>query len=317
MLVDRPFAPNSATTFGETTALLVVHRGRLVTERYADGVDASTTHAAWSLTKSVLHAAVGILVGQGAISLDTRIEHPCWGPDDPRQAITVGDLLRMRDGLHWNEAYTDNGDSDVVAMLWGEGKADTAGYCASRPLAHPPGQHFAYSSGTSNLLSAAAACALGGQRDLMEAFLRHHLFDVVGMRSATPKFDAAGTWIASTYCFMTPQDLARFGLLYLRDGIWAGQRILPDGWVDRGRTPQCDAYDNDGAWRHGEHWWALSADPEVFFAHGFRSQVLMADPRRDTLVVRMGTSTPEQSGAVMGLAHTLGSMFPLLTSDAP
>ena len=314
-LCADPFAsgPSASTpTFGVTHALLVIHRGQLVAERYGAGTSAHTTLPSWSLSKSVLQALVGSLVLTGALSLEDRADHPCWDDDDPRRAITVTDLLRMRDGLAFREVYEANGQSDVVEMLWGAGRDDVAGFTAGMGLAHPPGTRFSYSSGTSNLLAAVAGAHLGDGRELMEAYLRVQLFDKLGMRSATPRFDAAGTWIASSYCFMTARDLARLGLLYLRDGVWDGERILPPGWVDRARTPQPDAFDSDGAWRYGEHWWSLTDDPAVFFGHGFRSQVLLADPRRDTLVVRFGHSEPEQDDAVMAHAVALTRCFPLL-----
>lgn len=318
-LCDEPFAsgPSASTpAFGVTHALAVVHRGRLVAERYGAGTSAHTTLPSWSLAKSILHALVGSLVLTGALSRDDCVDHPSWDDDDPRRTITVNDLLRMRDGLAFREVYEANGRSDVVEMLWGAGRDDVAGFAARRQLAHPPGTRFSYSSGTSNLLAAVAGAHLGDGRDLMEAYLRVQLFDKLGMRSATPRFDAVGTWIASSYCFITARDLARFGLLYLRDGVWDGERILPPGWVDRARTPQPDAFDHDGAWRYGEHWWTLTDDPAVFFGHGFRSQVLLADPRRDVLVVRLGHSEPEQDDAVMAHAVALTRCFPLLGASS-
>lgn len=317
-LLDEPFAGGSSAstpTFGVTHALLVVHRGLLVAERYGAGTTPHTTLPSWSLSKSILQAALGTLVLTGSVSCDDRVDHPLWDDDDPRRDLTVTDLLRMRDGLEFREVYEADGDSDVVEMLWGTGRDDVAGFVAAKKPIHAPGERFAYSSGTSNLLASVAHAALGDGWQLMQAYLRVQLFERIGVRSAEPRFDRAGTWIASSYCFITAPDLARIGLLYLRDGVWDGDRVLPEGWVDRARTPQADAVDSDGAWRYGEHWWTLAADPDVFFGHGFRSQVLLADPRRDVLVVRMGHSEPDQDDAVMAHAYALSQCFPVL--DAP
>jgi CubicO group peptidase (beta-lactamase class C family) len=117
-------------------------------------------------------------------------------------------------------------------MLFGAGQDDVAHFAANRPLAAPPGARFNYSSGTSNIISSVAARNVG-IGDKYAQFLRERLFGRIGMHSATPEFDHAGTWVASSYVRASARDFARFGLLYLRDGVWDGARLLPEGWVDR------------------------------------------------------------------------------------
>ena len=125
------------------------------------------------------------------------------------------------------------------------------------------------------------------------------LFDPIGMRSPIPKFDASGTWIGSSYCFSTAEDFARFGLLYLRAGVWDGTQVLPEGWVDHARTPQPDV-DDDG-WGYGAHWWLLpDRDDGLFFASGYRGQYTIVVPGLDLVVVRSGDSETEQRDAVLG-----------------
>jgi CubicO group peptidase (beta-lactamase class C family) len=298
-LLDQLFDGDATDRFGATRAVLVVQGGTMVVERYASEVDASSTLPSWSMAKSMLHALVGVLVGEGRLDLDAAPAWPGWDdPDDPRRAISLDHLLHMRSGLAWLEDYVDGERSDVIEMLFASGRADVAGFASSRPLAHPIGSTFCYSSGTSCLVSAATRAVVGGPKKY-EAFMHRALFDPIGMRSPIPKFDVAGTWIGSSYCFCTAADFARFGLLYLRDGMWDGTRVLPEGWVDHGRTPQADV--DDEGWTHGAHWWMLPGRHDgLFFASGYRGQYTMVVPALDLVVVRSGDSEATQREAVLG-----------------
>jgi CubicO group peptidase (beta-lactamase class C family) len=219
--------------YGTTYAVAVAHRGVLVAERYGgvlehwdrpfEPVEPTTRLMSWSMAKSILHAVVGTLVGEGRLALEGPAPVPEWSdPADPRHAITLDDLLEMRDGLAFSEDYADAGVSDVIEMLFGAGEADMAHFAADRPLAHPPGTVFNYSSGTSNIVSGIVARQVGPGAPY-EALLRERLFGPLGMRSATPAFDAAGTFVGSSSVHATAQDFLRFGLLYLRDGVWEGR----------------------------------------------------------------------------------------------
>ena len=162
-------------------------------------------------------------------------------------------MLRMSSGLAFVEDYDPEHPSDVIAMLYGEGKDDVAAYAAAKPLAHEPGRFWSYSSGTTNIVSRCLSRALDAFGPDFEAFMRERLFEPLGMTSAMPKFDAAGTFIGSSFCFCTARDFARFGLLYLRDGVWEGRRILPAGWVDYARTETWRQPTDDIP--YGAHWW--------------------------------------------------------------
>jgi len=305
---DLAFEPPDAEIHGETLAWLIVQGGRVVYERYADDKGASDTFISWSTAKSMLHALVGILVGEGKLDPRAPAPVPAWsGEDDPRGAITLDDLLRMVDGLDFLEAYEEGRGSDVIEMLFGSGKADVADYAESRPLAHRPGSYWNYSSGTSNIVSAIVGRTVGGGEEGMRAFMQRVLFDPIGMRSAMTRFDDAGTFIGSSYVFATARDFARFGLLYLRDGVWDGQRILPAGWVDAART----LTPTSSGW-YGAHWWHALHDPGIFHAAGFNGQYIACDPSRDLVIVRLGVSNPEQRIDVMhGLRQAVES-FPLI-----
>lgn len=283
-----------AEPFGPTFALLLVVGGGVVAEQHAPGHGPAQTARSWSMAKSVLHAAVGLAVGDGRIALDAPLAAPGWAADDPRSAITVEHALRMVDGLDWVEDYDEGASrSDVQEMLFGAGRDDVAAYAAGRPLAHPPGEAFCYSSGTSNLLAQHLARAVGGP-DATAALLHDRLFDPLGATSARPRFDRAGTWIASSYLFATARDFARFGLLYLHDGTWGGRRILPEGWVEHARTPTPAS----GVERYGAHWWRRDDGWGTFQAQGYATQRIVVCPALDTVVVRLGETPPGHGEAV-------------------
>jgi CubicO group peptidase (beta-lactamase class C family) len=290
----------------QTYAVVVVHHGRLVLERY-DGllpqwdkpgkpVVRDTPLLSWSMAKSMLHAVVGMLVAEGRLDLDAPAPVPGWdGPDDPRGAITLAHLLAMRDGLDFVEEYEDPEHSDVLQMLFGTGQADMAAFAADRPLAAPPGERFNYSSGTSNIISGIVARELGPGRPYRE-FLAERLFGPLGMTTATTTFDDAGTWVAASYAYATARDYARFGLLYLRDGLWEGDRLLPEGWVDYGRRPR--SVDPDDGDLYGAHWWTREGPVGTFWASGHEGQSIDVCPAADLVLVRMGRTDADHSEAV-------------------
>lgn len=303
-LLDAVMDPDGG--LGRTRAVVVVHRGRLVAERYGDRtdpwgeitgepVDETTPLVSWSMAKSMLHAVVGMLVDEGRLRLDEPAPVPEWAAGDPRAAITLEQLLTMRDGLDFAEDYAPDdeggsGVSHVIEMLFDDGRADVAGYAASRPLAHEPGTVFNYSSGTSNIVSGVVKRTLGGE-ETYRRFLRERLFDPIGMRSADPRFDEAGTWVASSYVWATARDMARFGYLYLRDGVWDRTRLLPQGWVDHARRPRSVSPDDGRI--YGAQWWVVGDDLGTFWANGYEGQSIMVCPGLDLVVVRLGKSTVE------------------------
>ncbi len=307
-LLDQVFDDEGplATTF----AVLVVAGGRVVAERYHGALEhfdrpptpvaRDTPLLSWSMAKSVLHAVVGLLVGDGRLDLDAPAAVPEWaGAGDPRGAITLRQLLAMRDGLDWVEDYVDEGVSDTITMLFGDGQSDMAHYAADRGLAAEPGTRFNYSSGTSNIVSGVVARTVGPGEPYAR-FLHERLFGPLGMRSADPEFDEAGTWAASSYLRATARDWARFGLLYLRDGVWDGARLLPAGWVDYGRT-MVSIDDPDDPSPFGAHWWGMrgdtleSLDPlGTFRASGYEGQSITICPPLDLVVVRLGKTAYER-----------------------
>ncbi|MEP2830163.1 serine hydrolase [Parvibaculum sp.] len=291
-LMNHAFADEAPADLGETHAAVIIKDGKLVHERYWAGFGPDVTCPSWSKGKSITHALVGILAGDGKIDIHARADVPEWADEsDPRHGITLDLLLRMSSGLAFREDYVPEHPSDVIEMLWGAGKDDVAHFAASFPLEHEPGSYWSYASGTTNIVSRAAARAAGAFGADFEAFMRKRLFDPLGMTSAAPKFDAAGTFIGSSFCFCTPRDFARFGYLYLRDGVWDGERLLPEGWVDYARTPTWQQPDNEGP--YGAHWWLDIAGPGSFSANGYEGQYTVVVPELDMVVVRHGKTPLE------------------------
>jgi CubicO group peptidase (beta-lactamase class C family) len=306
--LDHAFSAHSLEPMGETHALVVIKGGRLILERYAADYGADSTFPSWSKAKSITHALVGVLVGDGALDLHAPADVLEWsGADDPRRAITLDLLLRMSSGLAFVEDYSPENPSDVIAMLFGEGKDDVAGYAAAKPLAHAPGAFWSYASGTTNIISRCLSRVTGASGPDFEAFMRERLFAPLGMLSPVPKFDAAGTFIGSSYCFCTARDFARFGLLYMRDGVWERRRLLPAGWVDYGRTKTRQQPGDLEA--YGAHWWLDLAGPGSFSANGYAGQYTVVVPDLDLVVVRNGNSAESTKEARAAWIAELVGMF--------
>lgn len=289
------FGDQAFDKMGETHAFLAVHKGQIVLEHYAEGRDAKSTFPSWSKAKSITQALIGILVSDGKIDSHAPAQVPEWADgDDPRREITLDQLLRMSSGLKFAEDYVDAGVSDVIEMLFGSGSDDVAAHAANFPLEHAPDTFWNYSSGTSNIVARCAATVLGQTGDAFQNWMFEALFKPLGMRSPQPKFDTAGTFIGSSFCYATARDFARFGLLYLRDGVWDGKRILPDGWVDYARTPTKTPPDEPMG--YGAHWWLGMAGPDSFSANGYEGQFTVCVPSLDLIMVRHGKSEAGEKG---------------------
>lgn len=298
--LDKAFSEPDPKKHRRTRAVVVVYKGRIVAERYAPGFTRDMPLLGWSMTKSVTNALVGILVGQSRLALMDPAPVPEWvRPNDPRGAITLDQLLRMSSGLKFDEAYTKN--SDATCMLFGT--YDMAAYTASLPLEAEPDSKWYYSSGTTNIVSRVIRHSLGSDQDAYLSFPRRFLFNRIGMRSAVMEPDASGTFVGSSFMYATARDWARFGLLYLQDGVWEGERILPESWVKYSRTPTPKAPQG----KYGAYWWLNAGPPgeeskrpmprlpvDLFMASGFEGQTVAVLPSRKMVVVRLGLS---QQGA--------------------
>lgn len=290
-----------ATAFGDdvagderaalgTRGIVVVQDGEIVAERYADGFDAQTPQLGWSMSKSVASLLTGRLVHEGELSVDDAGLRDEW--DDERADITVEHLLRMTSGLSWDETY-DLG-TPITRMLYAE--PDMAGYVADQGGAHTPGSYQQYSSGSTNLLCAVMSEATGVRADLP----RGELFAPLGLSSAVMEPDASGTPVCSSYMWATPRDWAAVGQLALQDGVWDGERLLPEGWMDWSTSVVDVDETEDPAYAAG--WWANELadgtldDPllptDAYSARGHDGQRIVVVPSEDLVVVRLGF-TPE------------------------
>jgi CubicO group peptidase (beta-lactamase class C family) len=286
---------------GLTYALVVQQGSETLVERYGTQpgnlfqsepveVLADTPLVSWSVAKSMVHAAVGVLVLDGRVDLDVPVPIPEWRGTD-KEAITLLDLLEMRSGLRFAEEYVDAEHSDCIAMLFGEGSDDHAAFAAGLPLEHPIGMVWNYSSGSTNIVCRILGDIVGGgepesREQRMREFLDERLFGPVGMASADPRFDPAGTWVGSSYVYATAADFARFGELYLRDGVVGGERILPEGWSAHARTRVAD--EPDTGFQYGRHWWLWPDLPGSIAAHGYDGQYIIVIPEQDAVIVHLG-----------------------------
>ncbi|MGZ3425269.1 MAG: serine hydrolase domain-containing protein [Polyangia bacterium] len=303
---------------GETRAVVIIQHGRLVAERYMPGYTRDTPLLSWSMAKSVTQALVGIAVRRGLVDIDRPMGNPRWNAADPRAAIPWRNWLNMIDGQAYREiGVIDQTRNDAARMLYGAGRLDVAGFGAELPLIHPPATHWNYNSAGVNLIAAALGRAFAGdaktpeeRRARMAAVLRDELFLPIGMTSAQPEFDSTGNFVGSALVYATARDWARFGLLYLRGGVWDGRRILPEGWVDfaRTKTPveDCDVY-GAGFWitpqsGRGKPYTAMAPNGprDLFLAQGHEGQLVIIVPSKDLIVVRLGLLDDRKGWAALG-----------------
>jgi CubicO group peptidase (beta-lactamase class C family) len=290
-VISRAFDEPDATRLRRTRAIVVMQHGQIVGERYAPGIRSDTRLLGWSMTKGVMNALVGVLVRDGRLSLDAPVPIPEWSTrGDPRAAITMRHLLHMSSGLRLNEVMTSL-RSDVIRMLLAND--DMAAFVASRDLVATPGSRWAYASGTSVIIARVIRNVVGNDT-MYVRFPRDALFDRIGMSSAVIETDAAGTFVGSSLMYATARDWARLGQLYLNDGTWNGERILPEGWVDFTRLPA--PADSNRA--YGAHFWlgvptdpgqpAISLSAGVLQAAGHEGQYVTIIPSHDVVIVRLG-----------------------------
>lgn len=268
-----------------TRALIVVYKNKLVAEEYADDFYSSSRFLSWSMAKSVTNALVGILYKQDKLDINEPILMPGWD-DDARMAITWADMMHMSSGLEWEEDYGN--ESDVNVMLHKVG--DFGSYTASKESVAPVNTVWNYSSGSTNLV-------MLKMKDLFETKEEYYnfpytfLFQKIGMNSVVFETDAAGTYVGSSYIYATARDYARFGMLYLNDGNWLGEQILPEGWV---RYTRSEARASGG--EYGSYFWLnLSGElPDVprdaYSCEGHDGQYIFIIPSRDLVIVRLGFS---------------------------
>ena len=289
-VLDWAFAELDPKHQRRTRAVVILHQGKIVAERYAQGFDQAMALPGWSMAKSVVNALVGILVWQGKLDLAAPAPVPEWqGISDPRREITLNQLMRMTSGLQFLEKASTP-VCDLTKMLMNAPNA--AAYAANKPLRTKPGTAWHYASGTTNIISRMLRTVLS--EDEYHQFPRQALFEPLGMDSARFEADASGTLVGSSFLYATARDWAKFGQLYVQDGIWQGNRILPAGWVLYSSNP------TNSNRLYGAHFWLdiqqknkpsdleKPLPSDAFHAIGYEGQCVSIIPSQELVVVRLG-----------------------------
>lgn len=302
-LLKAAFVEPEGNGARHTKAVVIMHKGQIVAERYAEGVDENTPLIGWSMSKSITGLTTGLMVGDGTLDPAASAAVSLWhkAPDDPRANITLDHLLRMSSGLVFNETYATG--SDVTYMLSNAG--DAGAFAADMPLEAAPDTKWAYSSGTSNIVAGILKDASGGKLQSHYDYVHERLFGPLGITSAILESDAVGTFIGSSYSYLTARDWARLGQFCLQDGAWNGEQLLPQDWMAYVTTPTHTNPGND----YGAHFW-LNAAPDdenqqrawatlptdAYFMSGFQGQFVAVVPSVDLVVVRLGFTSGVDHG---------------------
>jgi len=291
-VVTHAFDEPTGASLRRTRAILVVYDGKIIAEKYAPGFTKDSRQIGWSMTKSITNAMVGILVKQGKLDVNAPAPIEAW-KNDARNKITLNDLMHMSSGLDWVENY--GGPSGATNMLFK--KKDMGVYAASVPAKDEPGKIFKYSSGTTNIISRIVRDHIGDEN--YYRFPYEELFYKLGIYSMVLEPDAGGTIVGSSYSFATARDWARFGLLYLNDGVWNGERILPEGWVKYSTTPTSGAklgeygaqfWLNAGEAGNASNRTYPSVPAELYWADGFEGQNVFILPSKKLVIVKLSQS---------------------------
>jgi CubicO group peptidase (beta-lactamase class C family) len=268
----------------KTRGVLVLYKGQIIAEKYADGFSKDSRFLGWSMTKSIMGTVFGIMQHQGKINVQDAAPVSAWQNDD-RKKITIHNLLQMNSGLEWDESY--DGISDVTKMLFLE--RDMTQSQIKKQFVGKPNETWNYSSGTSNLLSGILRSEIGTYQEYLDYWYTE-LIDKIGMNSMVLETDMAGNYVGSSYSWATARDWAKFGLLYARNGNWNGEQIFSEDWRDYVSTPTPTS---DGA--YGAQFWLNDGTiPDVpmnmFYANGHDGQRVYILPDQDLVIVRLGLS---------------------------
>jgi CubicO group peptidase (beta-lactamase class C family) len=295
--VDLAFADPDALT----AAFIVVHKGRIVAERYMSGITKDTQLESWSMGKSLTATLFALLVKEGVYRVEERAPVPEWRePGDSRGAIRIADLLHMSSGLKFiagqDPDYTpDKGYPDH--MLIYTGAIDAFRHSMTRPLQFPPNTEGRYRNSDPLMIGWLIKEAVTRRGEEYLTYPQRALFDRIGIRRQVLETDPYGNFLLTGYDYGTARNWARIGMLYLQDGIWRGERILPEGWTKFVSTPA-------PAWKkpvYGGLFWvngdgAWNVPKSAYYANGAGGQRTFIVPTQDLVVVRMGHYRGERSG---------------------
>lgn len=271
-----------------TRSVLVLYKGHLIGEKYADGFTKDSKMLGWSMTKSITATYFGILQKQGQFDITKPAPIAAW-QNDNRKHITTANLLEMNSGLEWEERYDKI--CDATRMLFIE--EDMTQLQINKPLTGKPNQSWNYSSGTTNLLSGILRQQFKSHQDYLD-FWYAELIDKIGMHSMLIETDMAGNFVGSSYGWATTRDWAKFGQLYLNKGNWNGEQLFEESWANYVATPT-----NSSNGEYGGQFWLNTGGkyPDVpkdmYFASGFQGQKVIIIPSHDLVIVRFGLTEDE------------------------
>ncbi len=309
----------------ETRAVLVLHNGRIVAERYGPGYHENTRFVSWSMAKSITGAMIGLLVADGRLRLDESVPIPAWQRSgDPRGEITLRQLLQMRSGLRHTETGDPIFESDEVRMLFLDGRDNMAAYAEAQPLEAEPGRKWEYSTATTVILADVAARVLTDSADpavrrhTVNEYLKTRLFEPLGMRSMVAEFDTAGTLIGSSLIHGNARDWAKFGEFLRGGGAVKGAQLVPSNWIEfmvKG-NPRNPGYggqiwlnqpqSDDGSTLFP------GAPASSFSMNGHLGQYVVVSPSQGLTVVRLGKTN---DGARLPVRAAIGQIFKLFPKD--
>jgi len=270
---------------GHAFAFMVVHKGIPVAEAYQPEFNEKTRFLSWSMAKSFTNSLAGILVKDGKWDINQPVNLPEW-QNDGRKNITINNLMQMQSGLRWNEDYGNR--SDVTRMLYCEN--DFARFTSIQPMAFPAGSKWYYSSGSVNLVNSLMRKTIDDDTEYYR-FAHSRLFNKIGMSDAVFEVDASGTQVGSSYIYATARDYTRYALLNIQDGVFNGERILPEGWLKYSTTPASDSQEKYGSlfWLNASNYFP-SAPKDMYSCNGHDGQQIFIIPSKDLIVVLLGYS---------------------------
>jgi len=289
-------------------SVLITINDKIVYERYHPLDNKESILDTFSVSKSYVATIIGMLIDDGRLSLDQPAPVAAWSnPNDPRSAITIRNLLHMSSGLTWKEDYSA-GDSSTIAMLFAPVASD---YAIALPLESKPGTQFEYNSGNSAILMRIITDTLGGTPQA-EAYIKKRRLDPLGIKKVVYQRDLSGRIVGFMGINMTARDQARFGLLYLRNGMWGKKKVISPDWVKFSSTPSPTFSGYAG------HWWThyllgTNASPGDFTALGYYGQyVTVARSKRMVMVISTAFegSPTEQTVKARILVQSLYALFP-------
>jgi CubicO group peptidase (beta-lactamase class C family) len=287
--VAAAFEPQAALT----AAFVVIYKGRLVAERYRPGIDKTTRLPSWSMGKSITATLMGQLIQDGVYDLWQPAPVEEWqGADDPRRTIRIADLLRMSSGLRFVAPQDPDYDPargypDHLYVY--AGAIDAFRWSITRPLQWPPNTVGRYRNSDPLIINHLVRKAVTARGEEYLGYPQRHLFDKLGIRRMVLETDPYGNFLLNGYELGTGRDWARLGLLYLQDGMWNRERLLPEGFVDFVRTPApawSEPVYGGFFWLNRTAWWPVPED--AFFMAGAGGQYAFIIPTHDLVVVRLG-----------------------------